>query len=85
MPQVHLTEAAGDSRRRLLGFARVELGPGESQRLSLVADPRLLARFDGGEGRWRIDSGTYRVAVGPNAEDFVLEKDVMLAERHFGS
>ena len=84
VPQLYLTEAAGDKRRRLLGFQRVELQPGESQQLSLTADPRLLARFDGNAAQWHITGGTYTVALGRSAEDFVLETEVSLSDRHFG-
>jgi beta-glucosidase len=61
VPQLYLTEAAGQRRLRLLGFERVQLEPGESRRVSLTADPRLLGRFDGDAARSRIDEGTYRV------------------------
>jgi len=50
----------------------------------LTADPRLLARFDGGAGQWRITAGTYSVAVGRSAEDFVLEAEIPLGDRQFG-
>jgi beta-glucosidase len=85
VPQLYLTEAAGDRRMRLLGFERVELQPGESRRVTLTADPRLLARFDGNAGQWRIDAGTYKVALGKNAADVVLTADVSIAQRRFGS
>jgi hypothetical protein len=39
-------------RMRLLGFQRVELQPGESQQVTVTADPRLLARFEGEAGQW---------------------------------
>src|SRR5262249_59435603 len=45
VPQLYLTTAAGEERLRLLGFQRVELQPGESRRLTITADRRLLARF----------------------------------------
>ena len=64
VPQLYLTEAAGEKRMRLLGFERVALKPSESRRVTVTADPRLLARFDPAAGRWRITGGTYRVAVG---------------------
>lgn len=32
-----------EQRLRLLGFQRVQLRPGESRRVTLTADPRLLA------------------------------------------
>jgi beta-glucosidase len=58
VPQLYLIQGAGDQRMRLLGFERVELRPGESRRVTMTADPRLLARFDAGTGRWRITEGT---------------------------
>ena len=47
VPQLYLTSAPDQQRMRLLGFERVELAPGESREVTLTADPRLLARFDG--------------------------------------
>jgi beta-glucosidase len=84
VPQLYLTDAAGDKRRRLLGFERVELQPGESRQLSLTADPRLLARFDGKADEWHIAAGIHRVAVGKSAEVVVLEAEVSLDDRYFG-
>ena len=78
IPQLYLTSAAGEERTRLLGFVRVELRPGESHQVTITADPRLLARFDGPDGitgSWRITTGTYKVAVGKSAQDLVLTAD----------
>src|SRR5262249_20924773 len=44
VPQLYLTAAPDGARARLLGFERVELAPGESRRVAVTADPRLLAR-----------------------------------------
>jgi beta-glucosidase len=86
VPQVYLTDAAGERRMRLLGFERVELKPGESRTVTVVADPRLLARFDGknGLGQWRIAEGTYRVALGKSAGDLVSIAETALTARVFG-
>jgi beta-glucosidase len=48
---------------------REKLQPGESQRLTLTADPRILARFDGEVGKWHITKGAYRIALGKAADD----------------
>jgi beta-glucosidase len=72
VPLLYLTEAAGDQRMRLLGFERVELQPGESRRVMVTADPRLLARLDGDAGQWHIAEGAYRIALGKAADDFAL-------------
>ncbi|HWV84560.1 MAG TPA: beta-glucosidase [Capillimicrobium sp.] len=85
VPQLYLTEAAGDRRMRLLGFERVELEPGESARVNLTADRRLLARFDAGAGRWRIDEGAYQVALGRSADALDLTAQTTLTEALFGS
>jgi beta-glucosidase len=85
VPQFYLTEAAGERRMRLLGFEGVELRAGESLQFTLTADPRLLARFDGGAGRWRITEGIYKVAVGKSADSWSLEAQTILAEALFGS
>jgi beta-glucosidase len=85
VPQVYLTEVSDDRRMRLLGFERVVLQPGESKHVTVTADPRLLARFDGNAGRWRIAEGSYRIALGRSAEDLVLSADVQLAVRLFGT
>ena len=84
MPQVYLTDAAGAKRTRLLGFERVDLAPGASRTVTVAADPRLLATFDGKIGQWRLASGTYRVALGKSAGDLVSTADVRLADRVFG-
>jgi beta-glucosidase len=86
VPQVYLTEAPDGPRMRLLGFERVDLKPGESKTVTLQADPRLLARFDGpnGLGQWRIAEGTYRVALGKSAGDVVRRSAATLSARVFG-
>jgi beta-glucosidase len=87
VPQVYMTDAAGEKRMRLLGFERVELAPGASKTVTVKADPRLLARFDGrnGLGQWRIAEGSYRIALGRSAGDHLLTADVPLAARVFGN
>jgi len=84
VPQLYMTDAAGDRRMRLLGFERVELRPGESKRVTLVADPRLLARFDTQAGQWRITKGVYRLALGKSAGDPVLTAQAQLSSQLFG-
>jgi beta-glucosidase len=63
---------------RLAAFARLSLEPGESKRVDLTADPRLLARFDDQARLWRIAAGSYNVMIGRNARDMVLNATVSL-------
>jgi beta-glucosidase len=85
VPQLYLTDTAGDKRMRLLGFERVELKSGKSQKVTITADPRLLARFNGKAGKWSIAEGRRQVAVGKSAADLVLTGDAHLSARQFGS
>jgi beta-glucosidase len=84
VPQVYLTDAPDAKRMRLLGFERVALAPGASRTVTITAEPRLLARFDGAAGRWRIAAGSYRIALGNSAEDLLLSAELQMAARVFG-
>ena len=84
VPQLYLTMAPDGHRVRLLGFERVTLRPGESRRVSLVADPRLLARFDTTGRQWRLDAGLYGVALARAADTVVETRSVQLRQRQFG-
>jgi beta-glucosidase len=70
---------------RLLGFEQVELAPGESREVTLLADSRLLARFDGAASQWRITEGTHEFALGKSAGDLVLSGSANLTGRLFGN
>lgn len=83
-PQLYLTAVPGGKRLRLLGFQRVDLAPGQAQRVSIEADPRLLASYDGSAGCWRIKPGKHTVAVGASAVALQLTAEVELAGRAFG-
>jgi hypothetical protein len=84
VPQVYLTEAAGDKRMRLLGFERANLRPGESRQVTMTADPRLLAQFDGLKQQWHIDAGAYVVTLSRSAEAPVERAEVRLKDSLFG-
>ncbi len=60
-PQIYL-EGEGQTRR-LIGWKRVALRPGESRHVNLTADPRLLARYDTAAHGWHVAAGRYRVSL----------------------
>jgi beta-glucosidase len=70
---------------RLLGFERVALQPGESRSVTVTAELRLLARYDGVAAQWHIAEGGYRIALGEAADDLVLTAKARLTEQLFGS
>ena len=71
-PQVYLVSAAGRPVKRLIGFSKVMLKPGERRTVSMTIDPRLLGRFDAAAKGWRADAGVYRLAAGASSEDLPL-------------
>ena len=81
MVQLYLTSRAGKSDRRLVGFQRVELEPGESKRVNLTIEPRLLADWQ--EGRWNRPAGVYTFAVGQSAEQLGPAADTKLSARRW--
>lgn len=70
---------------RLVGWSRVMLSPGETQRVTLTVDPRLLARFDKATGDWGIAPGRYTVEAGANAGELPLKAEITLAAARFKS
>jgi len=82
VPQLYLQSAPDGARTRLLAFERVELGPGESRRVRLTAEPRLLARFH--DGAWHIAAGAHEVRVGRSATDVGWGATVDLDAQAFG-
>ena len=77
-PQLYLAAAPHRTQQRLLGFTRVTLKPGESRRVILAGDPRLLMDWDEEGHRWKRDAGSYRLFVGPNATNVALQGETTL-------
>jgi beta-glucosidase len=81
--QLYVRPPQPGEARRLAAFSKVELQPGETRRVTLTADRRLLAQFDVDADRWRIDAGGYEVAVGRSATDFPLRGTARLRAQSF--
>lgn len=77
-PQVYANVAGGP---RLIGWSRVALEPGETRRVTVVADPRLLASYETSLPGWRIAAGPVGVEVSTCAEAPVLRGEATLAAR----
>ena len=69
VPQLYVRPAAGDQPRRLAGWSRLALQPGETRRVVIKAEPRILANYDTGLPGWRIAEGAYAVSIARDAED----------------
>jgi beta-glucosidase len=59
-----LPRGADESFKRLVGWKRVILAPGESQIVTVAIDTRVLQTFDETTDRWNFAPGDYEVLVG---------------------
>lgn len=80
--QVYLVSAAGEKKQRLAGFERVELKPGESRRISITLEPRILAEWTG--EAWEITAGRYLFALGASAQNLGAPAAIQLPEKRWG-
>jgi beta-glucosidase len=64
--------------KELKGFAKVELEPGESRRVSFSLDKRSFATWDEVDGDWSVESGDFLVMVGASSADIRLEAKVRI-------
>ncbi|RDE05660.1 beta-glucosidase [Sphingomonas aracearum] len=79
-PQVYATAGRREQpTERLVGFERVTLGPGETRRVSVAVDPRLVADYDVAGRRWQVAAGRYPVTVGHHAGDKALSGTATLS------
>ncbi len=68
--------AAGEPAKRLAGWSRVELAPGEKRRVRIAADPYALRVWDTSASEWRHPAGRYRVHVGASSRILPLVQEV---------
>ncbi|MDE2561144.1 MAG: glycoside hydrolase family 3 C-terminal domain-containing protein [Sphingomonadales bacterium] len=79
--QLYLVSRGGETKQRLVGFSRVDLAPGASQKVSVTIDPRLLA--DWKDGKWSIPAGSYAFALGSDAEHLGAAVTVRMPARNW--
>ncbi len=80
VPQLYLVSAAGTALQRLAGFSKLSLAPGETRRVQLSVDPRIMARWDKG---WTIAAGAYGFALGDSAAALGSVQTVRLGARRW--
>jgi beta-glucosidase len=79
--QVYASPTGGgwEAPKRLVGFDKIDLAPGQSKTVSLDVDPRLLATFDEAGHAWRVAGGQYRLMLGASSGDLRSNTTVTLA------
>ena len=69
VPQLYVAREGSERPSRLAGWARLTLQPGETRRVTITAEPRVLADYDTALPGWRITGGNWRARIARNATD----------------
>ncbi len=73
-----LPDAAGEPPKRLIGWARVELTPGESKQVSIPVSRDRLTVYDEASDVWKLVPGNYAVMAGGSSQDLPLHRQINL-------
>jgi beta-glucosidase len=69
-----------EAPKRLGAFAKAELKPGQSKRIEVTIDPRLLATYEAAGDNWHIKAGTYRLMLGEASDALSQSAEVILPD-----
>jgi len=73
-----LPNSAGEPPKRLIGWARVELAPGESKVVTVAVDKERLSVYDETADTFKVVPGAYNVMAGGSSQDLPLHQSVTL-------
>jgi beta-glucosidase len=74
-----LPAGTGEPPKRLIGWDRVELAPGQSKTVTVAVEPLFLSIFDEQKNGWQVVPGDYKVLVGGSSRALPLSAMVKLA------
>ncbi|HEY0281675.1 MAG TPA: glycoside hydrolase family 3 C-terminal domain-containing protein, partial [Rhizomicrobium sp.] len=83
VPQIYVepadyTAAGWEAPKRLAGFSKLALKPGEMRTIKVKVDPRLLATYMTAANSWQIKEGTYRIMLGQASDSLAQTVTVRL-------
>jgi beta-glucosidase len=67
--------------KRLVGWSKLSLAPGDTQHVSLPVDPRLLATWDQAHHGWVIAGGRYSFQLGASSRSLTAKADIAIPLR----
>jgi len=73
-----LPASAAEPPKRLVGWSKVRLNPGESREVTVRVDPKYLSVFDESTDGWKLVPGSYSFLVGGSSQDLPLTEKVNL-------
>jgi beta-glucosidase len=73
-----LPDAAGEPFKRLVGWQRIELSPGESKTVTVAVDPWVMSVFDEQNNAWSLLPGAYKIFAGPSSSETPLHATLQI-------
>ena len=73
-----LPAGTGEPPKRLIGWDKVDLAPGQSKTVSVAVEPLFLSVFDEQKDGWKLVGGDYKVLVGGSSRALPLTGTVKL-------
>ncbi|HYG98357.1 MAG TPA: glycoside hydrolase family 3 C-terminal domain-containing protein [Terriglobales bacterium] len=73
-----LPASAGEPPKRLVGWSKVELKPGESKQVSVSIDPLYLSIWEESQNGWKLVPGSYKFMVGGSSQSLPLNASAEL-------
>jgi beta-glucosidase len=73
-----LPAAASEPPKRLVGWSKVKLNPGESKEMAVDVDAKYLSIFNVEKNSWQLLPGEYTFLVGGSSQDLPLKDTVSL-------
>ena len=70
--------SAGEPPKRLVGFDKTMLQPGESRELTIEVDPLYLSIYDDASSKMKVVPGEYTFAVGGSSASLPLRQNVVM-------
>jgi beta-glucosidase len=74
-----------EAPKRLVGFSKIELKPGQRKRVELSVDPRLLAVYEAAGNNWHIKAATYQLMLGESSDWPVQRIEVTLPDSRWSA
>jgi beta-glucosidase len=73
-----LPDSANEPPKRLVGWSKLTLQPGESKQVTVSIEPKYLSIFDEPSDAWKLLPGSYSFMVGGSSQDLPLKKAITL-------
>jgi beta-glucosidase len=79
--QVYLTLPASthEPPRRLVGWSKTALGPGEQKDVTVKVAPQMVSIFNPDKNSWEVVPGEYKVWIGRSSRDLPLSATITLS------